>query len=83
MEMEEIIEQIEDLYNKRELSKIKQTLAGMNPADIATLFEEFPDSQRLLFFRLLSKEEAADTFVELDGDTQEALIHAFSDNELK
>ncbi len=83
VEMEEIIEQIEDLYNKRELSKIKQTLAGMNPADIATLFEEFPDSQRLLFFRLLSKEEAADTFVELDGDTQEALIHAFSDNELK
>ena len=83
MEMEEIIEQIEDLYNKRELSKIKQTLAGMNPADIATLFEQFPDSQRLLFFRLLSKEEAADTFVELDGDTQEALIHAFSDNELK
>ena len=83
MEMEEIIEQIEDLYNKRELSKIKQTLAGMNPADIATLFEEFPDSQRLLFFRLLSKEEAADTFVELDGDTQEALIHSFSDNELK
>ncbi len=83
MEMEEIIEQIEDLYNKRELSKIKQTLAEMNPADIATLFEEFPDSQRLLFFRLLSKEEAADTFVELDGDTQEALIHAFSDNELK
>ena len=83
VEMEEIIEQIEDLYNKRELSKIKQTLAEMNPADIATLFEEFPDSQRLLFFRLLSKEEAADTFVELDGDTQEALIHAFSDNELK
>ncbi|MGN0523168.1 MAG: magnesium transporter [Eubacterium sp.] len=81
--MDEIIEQIEALYRKRELSKIKQTLADMNPADIAALFEEFPNNQRLLFFRLLSKEEAADTFVELDVDTQEALIHAFSDNELK
>lgn len=83
MEMNEIIEQIEALYRKKELSKIKQTLADMNPADIAALFEEFPNNQRLLFFRLLSKEEAADTFVELDVDTQEALIHAFSDNELK
>ena len=34
-------------------------------------------------FRLLPKEEAAETFVELDGETQEALIHAFSDTELR
>lgn len=81
--MNEIIEQIEALYLKKELSKIKQILAEMNPADIAALFEEFPNNQRLLFFRLLAKEEAAETFVELDGDTQEALIHAFSDTELK
>lgn len=39
--------------------------------------------QRILFFRLLPKEEAAETFVELDNDTQEMLIHAFSDNELR
>lgn len=83
MEMEEIIEEIEALYNSKELSKIKQMLSELNPADIAVIFEEFPNNLRLLFFRLLSKEDAADTFVELDGDTQEALIHAFSDNELK
>lgn len=83
MEIEDIIEEIQDLYNKKEFSQIKQLLGEMNPADIAVLFEKFPDNQRLLFFRLLSKEEAADTFVELDGDTQEALIHAFSDSELR
>ncbi len=83
MEELEIIEKIQDLYNKKEFSQIKQLLSEMNPADIAALFDEFPDNQRLLFFRLLSKEEAADTFVELDGDTQEALIHAFSDSELR
>lgn len=81
--MNEIIEQIEALYRKKELSKIKQMLAEINPADIATIFEEFPNNQRLLFFRLLGKEDAAETFVELDGDTQETLIHAFSDTELK
>lgn len=83
MEMDEIIGEIEALYNQKEFSKIKQMLGELNPADIAVIFEHFPNNQRLLFFRLLSKEEAADTFVELDGDTQEVLIHAFSDNELK
>ena len=83
MELEEIIEEIEALYKNKELSKIKLILGDMNPADIASIIEEFPDSQRLLFFRLLPKEDSADTFVELDPDTQEALIHAFSDAELR
>ncbi|MFR5875754.1 MAG: magnesium transporter [Eubacterium sp.] len=81
--MEEIVEEIEALYDRKEFSKIKQMLGELNPADIAVIFENFPNNQRLLLFRLLAKEEAADTFVELDNDTQEALIHAFSDNELK
>lgn len=83
MEMDDILEEIRELYSNRELAKIKELLAEINPADIAVILEEFPKNQRLLFFRLMSKEEAADTFVELDGDTQEELIHAFSDNELK
>ncbi len=50
---------------------------------MAAIFEELPTEQRLLLFRLLPKEEAAETFVELNGDTQEALITAFSDTELQ
>lgn len=83
LEIEEIIEEIETLYNQRNLSQIKEILGEMNPADIAFIFESFPANQRLLFFRLLSKEDAADTFVELEVDSQESLIHAFTDNELK
>ena len=87
MEMEEIreelIEQINAHYDKRELSDIKKLLVDLNPADIAELLEEFPDNKKLLFFRLLSKETAAETFVELDPDTQEALIHGITDTELR
>lgn len=83
METEEIIEQIQSFYESKELSKIKEMLIELNPADIAVIFEHFPDNQRLLLFRLLPKEEAADTFVELDVDTQESLIHAISDTELR
>ena len=67
----------------KELKEIKVVLSELNPADIAEILEEFPDNQRLLFFRLLSKENAAETFVELDPDTQEELIHGISDSELR
>ncbi len=80
---EELIESIEAHYEKRELSEIKLILSELNPADIAEILEDFPDNQRLLFFRLLSKEDAADTFVELDPDIQESLIHKISDTELR
>lgn len=80
---EEIIEKIQSLYGKKEFSTLKGLLSQMNPADIASVLDEVTPSQRLLLFRLLAKEEAAETFVELDSDTQESLIHAFSDTELK
>ena len=81
--IEELVETINEHYEKRELQQIKTILGELNPADIAVLLEEFPDNQKLLFFRLLSKEDAADTFVELEPDTQEALIHGISDTELR
>ena len=83
MELEELKTEIEDLHTKRQFSAIKTILNQLNPADIAQLLEEFSNEERLLFFRLLGKEEAADTFVELEPDNQKALIHAFSDNELR
>lgn len=83
MELEELKIEIEELHKQRKFSRIKAILSDMNPADIAQLLEEFNNEERLLFFRLLAKEEAADTFVELDWDSQEALIHAFSDSELR
>lgn len=83
LEFEKLIEQISTLYREKKYSQLKSILADINPTDIAVLFDEFPNEQRILLFRLLPKEEAAETFVELDGETQEALIHAFSDTELR
>ncbi len=81
--LEELVETIKEHYEKREFQQIKTIFSELNPADIAVLLEEFPENQKLLFFRLLSKEDSADTFVELDPDTQEALIHGISDTELR
>ena len=80
---EQIAENISELCKNKNYHKIKDILIEINPTDVAAIFEELPTEQRLLLFRLLPKEEAAETFVELNGDTQEALITAFSDTELK
>ena len=83
MDFEELLGTLHSLYDNKEYSKLKDILSELNPADIATILDDLPENQRLLMFRLLSKEEAAETFVELDSDNQEALIHAFSDTELR
>ncbi len=55
----------------------------MNAADIAALFDDLEQPMIPLLFRLLPKELAADTFVEMESDQQQVLIKGFSDSELK
>ena len=51
--------------------------------DIATVFEDLDEARLPLLFRLLPKELAAETFVEMEPELQELLIRGFSDSELK
>ena len=84
MEFDEMMERINELYSQRNISELKKYINEINPADIAQLLENvFDERERVFLYRLLTKENAADTFVEFDGDTQENLIIAFSDTELK
>lgn len=78
-----MIEWIDELHKQRRISELKKYLNDINPADIALLLETVDERKQVFLFRLLTKENAADTFVEFDGDTQENLIRAFSDTELK
>lgn len=73
-----------DLAHEKKYVKLRSMLSEMNPADIAEILNEAPSKEQLpIIFRLLPKELAAETFVELDSDMQQTLIEAFSDNELK
>jgi len=62
---------------------LRGMLCDMNPADIAQLLEELPEEYLTLVFRILPKELAAETFVEMDGEEQAFLLKAFSDKEIK
>ena len=77
-----MIEEVLTLIEKKEFIKLRSTLSEMNGPDIATMLDEIPEEYILRLFRLLPKELAAETFVEMDADTQEHLIKTFSDKEL-
>ncbi len=72
-----------NLLENKKYSSIKDIFATMNPSDIASIFDEFSEQQLPIVFRLLPKELAADAFAEMEAETQEHLIHGFSDKELK
>lgn len=67
----------------KQYSILRTALSEENPFDIATLLSELPPEAVLLVFRLLTKDVAAETFVEMDSDSQEMLIHSFTDQELR
>lgn len=72
------------LHDEKNIRELKRFLNELNPADIAQLLESITNEKKRMFlFRMLTKENAAETFVEFDGDTQESLIRSFSDSELK
>lgn len=62
---------------------LKDAFNVMNPADIALFMSELEKDELVLAFRILPKDLAADTFVEMESESQEELIHNFTDKELK
>ena len=71
------------MLESKKYATLRDMLATMNPSDVAGIFNDLEEKQVPLMFRLLPKELAAETFVEMEPDTQALLIQGFSDNELK
>ena len=74
---------IETLTEQKKYPALRDILVTMNPADVAALFDALEERTLPLLFRLLPKDIAAETFVEMEPDSQELLIRGFSDSELK
>lgn len=66
--------EIQSLIEERQLGILKEILVDWTPADIAELLIDLPEKDRVIIFRLLSKELAADTFEYMDFDTQMELL---------
>ena len=80
----EIVEKaLQALLLEKKYKTLRDILTTMNPSDIAAVFDGLDEDRIPLLFRLLPKELAAETFVEMEPEAQELLIQGFSDNELK
>ncbi len=83
-DLQAVYERLSFCFETRKFVDLRIILLDMEPADIAPFIENYlNDKEQVLFFRLLPKELASDVFVEIEADTQETLIKAFSDKELK
>ena len=74
---------VEKLWEEKKYNTLRDVLSTMQPAQVADLLSALPENAPAMLFRLMPKELAADTFVEMEPDMQEALIKSFSDTELK
>ena len=78
------LDEIMILLKERNYAVLKPLLASMNAIDLAEVFEETEnDTDLLLLFRILPKDLAAETFVEMDTDVAARLIGKLNDRELK
>ena len=70
------------LIEEKKFAVLKTELSRMPAPDVAELIEELAAARQALVFRLLSKEHAAEVFVQTRSEIQLALIDEFTDKEL-
>ena len=78
---EKLLEIIDEIENKK-FTSLKPILSEMEPVDVAELLNDTDDDKDILLFRLLPKDLASEVFANMDPDTQENIIKAFTDREL-
>ncbi len=75
------VEELLELLDTKQYTKLRQLLAEENSADVAAVMEELEEEKLLRVFRILPKDLAADVFSYMESDTQQTIITALSDRE--
>jgi len=83
IEKEQEFEEWLNLLDENKFSVLKQEMNEEYPANIAEFFEEVPKKKRLFLFRLLTKDNAAETFSFMASDVQEDIVNSITDNEVR
>ncbi len=89
MEEMELEMQLLEMLKNKQFKRLREALDTLEPADIADMMESLLDDDNITLedlprlYRVLPKDLAADTFVEMNPDMQEALIKSLTDKELR
>ena len=81
--MDEImeLENIKELLDTKQYTRLRQRLAEMNEADVASALEELEEKDQLKVFRILPKDMAADVFSYMDVEIQQFIITSLSEKD--
>ena len=81
--MDEImeLENIKELLDTKQYTRLRQRLAEMNEADVASALEELEEKNQLKVFRILPKDMAADVFSYMDVEIQQFIITSLSEKD--
>ena len=80
-ELREEMEELRELLETKQYTRLRQSLSELNDADIAAFMEELDEEDMLKVFRILPKSIAADVFAYLEVDNQQMIITGLSDKE--
>ncbi len=83
MENVEIFELLYQLLKEKKYRDFRKEIIEIPEVDIAQFIEELEDEQTLVAFRTLPKDIASDVFSFLNTDTQQFIVNAITDKELK
>jgi magnesium transporter len=72
-----------ELLNGRRMKQLQQTLEEMNEFDVAEFLTELEPPKMAMVFRMLSKEQGAEVFANLEAPEQEYIINSITDTELE
>ena len=80
-ELREEMEELKELLRTKQYTRLRQSMAEVNDADIAAFIESLDEGELLKVFRILPKSCAADVFSYLEVENQHLIITALSDKE--
>ncbi len=81
MEQLRELDELLELLDTKQYTRLRQYLSELNHADVAALLEEMEDMLTLKTFRILPKDMAADVFSYLDVEDQQFILISMSDKE--
>jgi magnesium transporter len=75
------VDSVSALIEQRELHSLRDMLVDSAPVEVAELFGQLSDEARVLIFRILPRDFAADIFSELDVDRQRKILSGLGDKQ--
>ena len=79
---EQRIEEMQALLEERKMKQLQTVLEEVDEFEVAEFLSGLPPHRMAMVFRMLSKEQGAEVFAELDSAEQEYIINSITDHEL-